>query len=117
MSDIEFWIEALGDDDYDTRMKAVTALVEAKAVVPLILTLENRNRSFWQRKMAAYALGKIGDRRAIEPFTRIVKGFVYSHDNREKVRIEERLTRDEHMGLFMEVKDALEEMGYRIQIN
>jgi len=111
------WIEALGSDDYDTRMQAVTALVEARAVDPLIHTLEDRNSSFWQRKMAAYALGRIGDKRAVEPFTRIVQGFVHSRERRGRVQEKEGLTNDEHSGLFMEVKAALEAMGYRIQIS
>jgi HEAT repeat protein len=116
MGDINSWIEALGDDDYDKRMEAVTALVGARAVEPLISVLEDKNRSFRQRKMSAYALGKIGDKRAVEPMTRIAKGFLYSHENREKVRIAEGLTEDEHQGLFMEAKASLEKMGYRIQI-
>jgi HEAT repeat protein len=39
---------------------------EARAVEPLIATLKNDNNGY-VRAMAAWALGQIGDRRAIEP--------------------------------------------------
>ena len=116
MKSISEWLEALGHDDWDTRMAAAKALIEAHAVEPLIRMLEDRERSYWHRKTAAYALGRIGDRRAVEPFTRIVRGFAYSHEIREEMRSELGLTEDEHRGLFMEVKAALEEMGYQIQV-
>ncbi len=65
-------IQNLGHEDRDKRMDATVALVEAgeAAVELLIAALQHEN--IFVRSHAATALGRIGDKRAIEPLNQLL---------------------------------------------
>jgi HEAT repeat protein len=70
-SAIEPLIQALGDDDEGLRNEVAAALAKmgGPAVGPLIAVLQDNDS-----KEAAWALGEIGDARAIEPLLQAFKG-------------------------------------------
>ena len=95
--DVEALIKALDNEDFKARIAAVDALVRIGlgAIEPLIRTLRNKELPLETRKSGAYALGKIGDRRAIPPLMEVY--------NDKSV----------HFGLWREVKQALQTLGVR----
>ena len=86
----------------------------SKIVPKLIQILNNHELHIETRKAAAYALGGIGDDRAIEPLKKIATGFWTNFEMREKERLAQGIAHNEHLGLAMEVKDALAKLGIKI---
>ena len=72
---VEPLIKALEDKDQYVREIAADALVKIGngAVEPLIKTLENKDKGGYVCYSAADALGKIGDKRAIEPLIKLLR--------------------------------------------
>ena len=91
--DIKDLIKALGDKEFEVGMAAAVALgkMGPRAVESLIKTLRDKELDLEVRKKAAFALGEIGDPRAVEP-------------------LKKAMSPDEHFGLYREAKQALEKI-------
>ncbi|MCK9152172.1 HEAT repeat domain-containing protein [Methanobacterium alcaliphilum] len=79
---LKFILKALDDNDIDVRRHAIGALVKMKktAVKPL---LDKLNSFDWQtRAIAAEALGRIGDRKAVMPLSEVLSGHKKRDENR-----------------------------------
>lgn len=102
-------VRQLGSKDWEAASEAQRALVRIgrPAVPPLCESLAERNASVAWR--SAWVLGRIWDRRAVEPLCRVLRAAypepLFSSANRADAA--RRAARDQHAMLRVEVADAL----------
>jgi len=111
-------LKMLESINFDERMQAVEEFKEigAEVVPDLIIIAGDNSIRVEIRKTSIYALGEIGDKRAKQLLLKIIKGFwAGSAEKREENRIDENLSKDEHIGLAREARGALLEMGYKVE--
>ena len=77
---VEPLIAALRDKDGEVREAAAAALIQigAPSVQPLIAALDDDDEDYEVRKVAATALGKLGDVRAVKPLTSVLHAFFWN---------------------------------------